>query len=111
MPRPRPLLVLPLLLLALAAPVLSGCGEAEGDSAAVAIAKSGLLGGLGEQLKREDDEAEAAELRQRAEQTTPEERAEAREAAEQHALEAADPQSSISPAQAAGEDEGEGESS
>jgi hypothetical protein len=100
---PRRLLALPLLLLALAVPLLSGCGQAEGDSAAVAVAKSGVLGALGEQLKREDDEAEVTELRQRAEQATPEERDEAREADERRALEAADPESSVSPAELAGE--------
>lgn len=100
---PRRLLALPLVILLLAGALLSGCGEAGEESAAVAVAKSGLLGGLGEQLKREDDEAETAELREQAESTTPEERAEAREAAESSAMEAAEPASAFSPAEVAGE--------
>lgn len=100
---PRRLFALPIVLLLLAVPVLSGCGEAGEESAGVAVAKSGLLGGIGEQLKGEDDEAEEAELRQQAEETTPAERAEAKEAAEYAAVEAEEPESAITPAEAVGE--------
>ena len=99
----RRLLALPIVLLLLAAPLLSGCGEGGEESVAVAVAKSGLLGGIGEQLKREDDEAEAEELRLQAETTTPRERAEASEAAEYAAIEAEYPGSGVSPAEAVGE--------
>jgi hypothetical protein len=82
--------------LLLAAGALAGCGTSEEESAAVALAKSGLLGGVGEQLKREDDEAEAAELRADAPQTH-QERLEAREAAEAETTEAV--QASSAPAE------------
>jgi hypothetical protein len=65
---------------ALAAMALAGCGSDE-PTAAVAIAKSGLLGPIGEQLKREDDDNEAAELRETA-PSSREEREEAHEQAE-----------------------------
>jgi len=76
-----------LLALALLAPVLSGCSNSE-PTVASAIARSGMLGGLGEQLKREDDEAELQEIREHAPQT-PEEHREARERQEGAAIEAA----------------------
>jgi hypothetical protein len=98
----RRLLALPVVTVLMAAPVLSGCGEAGEESAAVAVAKSGVLGGIGEQLKREDDEAEVEELH-KAEPATPEERAEAREAAESRTMEAEDPESAIRPAELVGE--------
>jgi hypothetical protein len=76
MPRsPRTALLAVLALLG--ALVLSGCGSDE-PTAAVAIAKSGMLGPIGEQLKREDDDTEAAELRE----TQPESREEREEAHE-----------------------------
>jgi hypothetical protein len=62
--------LLSLLVLALfAAPVLSGCGSSGEPTVAAAVADSGILGSLGEQLKREDDQAEVNELRESAPQT------------------------------------------
>jgi hypothetical protein len=75
-----------LLVLALLVPALSGCSNSE-PTVASAIAHSGVLGSVGEQLKREDDEAEAQEIREQAAQT-PEERREQRERAESSAIEA-----------------------
>jgi hypothetical protein len=100
---PRRRLAPALAVLALAGGALSGCGSGEEDSAAVALAKSGLLGGLGEQLKHEDDEAEVAELQANAPQT-PQERMEAREAAEEATVQAAQP------AESAGQEPEEGSS-
>jgi hypothetical protein len=100
---PRRLFALPIVVLLLAVPVLSGCGEASDESAAVGVAKSGLLGGIGERLKREDDQAEEAELRQQAEETTPAERAEAREEAESEAAGGEGPESAGSPTELVGE--------
>jgi hypothetical protein len=93
--------VLPLALVAalLTAALLTGCGGSQEESAAVAIAKSGVLGALGETLKHDDDAAEVAELHAQAETTTPEERVEAREAAERSAMEAAEPASAVRPAE------------
>jgi hypothetical protein len=108
MPIPRRLLALALLLPALpGAGVLAGCGGEEEDSAAVAIAHSGLLGGWGEQLKREDDEAETAERRADAPQTR-EERLEAREAAEDAAAQAGPPAGAESPSPGEEDEEGSG---
>jgi hypothetical protein len=76
------------LLAALVVPTLSGCGSSEEPTLAVAVAKSGVLGGLTDQLKHEDDEVEVAELREHEPHST-EERREAREAQEQAAIEAA----------------------
>jgi NAD(P)H-dependent flavin oxidoreductase YrpB (nitropropane dioxygenase family) len=71
------------VLALLCAPVLSGCGggEATEPSVASAVAHSGILGGLVDGLKREDDEAEAKEERETAPQTR-EEREEANEQSE-----------------------------
>jgi hypothetical protein len=100
--------LLPLLASALlGVGVLAGCGGGEEESVAAAIAHSGLLGGFGEQLKREDDEAEVAELRA-SEPRTPEERAEAREAAEEESAEAAEPAETASSADFEGEEESSG---
>jgi len=75
------------LLALLVVPTLSGCGNSE-PTLAVAVAKSGVLGPLTDQLKQEDDEAEAKELREHAPQTR-EEHQEAREHEEQAAIETA----------------------
>jgi hypothetical protein len=67
----------------LAALVLSGCGAGSDEpSIAVAVAKSGVLGPIGDQLKREDDEAEMTEIREHAPHTR-EEREELHEQAEE----------------------------
>ena len=76
-----------LVLALLIAPALSGCGSGE-PTAAVAIAKSGILGGLADELKREDDEAEVREIREHEPQTS-EERQEAREQSEAAAIQSA----------------------
>ena len=71
-----------LLIIALfAAPLLSGCGGSEEPTAAAAVAQSGVFGGIADQLKREDDEAELREIRENAPQTR-QEREEAHEQAE-----------------------------
>jgi len=85
MPGPRKGLCALLAVALLAAPVLSGCGQDE-PTAAYALAHSGVLGGMLDSLKREDDEAELKELAERAPQS-PEERQEAREQAEQAEVE------------------------
>ncbi len=73
----------------LAIPALAGFSGGDGSSSAAAtIAKSGVLGGFGEQLKREDDE-QAVKERVESEPQTPEERAEAHEDREVAAIEAA----------------------
>jgi hypothetical protein len=79
-----------LLLALIAAPALSGCGGSE-PTVASAVAHSGLLGGLVDGLKREDDEAEAKEIREAAPQTR-EEREEAHEQAERATIESAQAQ-------------------
>jgi hypothetical protein len=69
------------------APVLAGCGGTE-PTAASAIAHSGILGGVLDGLKQEDDEAEVKELRETEPQTR-EEREDAHEQAEAAAIAAA----------------------
>lgn len=83
-------LCLPLALALLAVPALSGCASSE-PSAAIAVAHMGLLGPIGEQLKREDDEQEARELAQQAPPTDVE-REQARERAAASEVEAAQAQ-------------------
>lgn len=73
----------------LVAPTLSGCASTQATSASD-VPHVWLIGGLVEQLKREDDEAELKELREH--ESTREEREQGREAAEQAEVEAADAQ-------------------
>jgi len=83
-------LCLALALAALAAPALTGCGGDE-PSVVSALAHSPVFAGAVRDLKREDDETDVREARE-AEPQTREERVEARDAAEQAALEAAPPE-------------------
>jgi hypothetical protein len=75
------------VLALLAVPALSGCASNE-PSLASAAAHSGMLGGIVDQLKEEDDAVDARESIEHAPQTR-EEVEEAREQAEQATLEAA----------------------
>jgi hypothetical protein len=89
MPSSRRILCVPIVVALLAAVGLSGCGgSGEEQSLASAVAKSGVLGGLTDELKREDDESEARELQEHA-PLTREEREEAHEQAEAAAIAAA----------------------
>jgi hypothetical protein len=96
-----------LVIALLAGLALSGCGGGGEQTLAVAVAKSGVLGPLGEQLKKDDDEQELRELRD-AEALTPAERREQREAAEQHSASAGTEMPLAEEGEAAGGAEGEG---
>lgn len=74
------------VLAAVGLPALSGCGGAEGGPPS-AQAGSGLIDGILQALKREDDAADVKELRKH--EPTKEEREEAREQVEQANLEQA----------------------
>jgi len=71
------------------APALSGCGTGQ-TAPASAGPHIWLVGGLVEQLKREDDETELKEIREH--ESTREDREQAHERAEQEEVEAADAQ-------------------
>ena len=86
MPRNRRGTCALVVLTLLCAPALSGCAGAETQPATAESHSGGLIGGLVEQLKREDDESELKELAEH--EFTKEEREEAHEQLEQEEVEA-----------------------